>query len=91
MGKHMRVGTILVVVACSVLCSPARALDYCAEPSEPFCLSFGERDEYCRMEVERYLDDLETWVQCVAQAANDEAEAVIRKWNCKVDGNSYCF
>ncbi|HEX7011889.1 MAG TPA: hypothetical protein VF161_04040 [Steroidobacteraceae bacterium] len=43
------------------------------------------------MEVERYLDDLETWVQCVAQAANDEAEAVIRKWNCKVDGNSYCF
>jgi len=78
--------------------SPLPAFAYCAEPSEPWCLN-SKPDEYCRMQVKQYLTDVEEWAQCVVrdaakkanEDAEDKAEKVIKKWNCRVEGNSYCY
>jgi hypothetical protein len=86
---------LVMVVA---LLSPAPSFAYCAEPSEPWCLN-SELDDFCRTQVKRYLNSLDEWAQCVAKEAAEEAaenaankaEKIIKKWNCKAEGNSYCY
>jgi hypothetical protein len=85
------------IAACLVLCVPASALaayGYCSKPSQPGCLIYGDPDEFCRSSVKRFLDELAEWADCVAKQArdeaNEEAEAAVKKWNCRADGNSYC-
>lgn len=87
----MAIRRVLVLVLSVFLYPSAHAIDYCSEPSRPSCLSFGDPDEYCRSSVKRYLNELNEWAECVARAAEEEAAAVVKKWNCKAEGNSYCF
>lgn len=61
------------------------------KPSEPFCVNFEFRSksnfDYCKRQVENYLEDVSKYISCM----KDEANEVIKKFNCRVNGDSYCF
>lgn len=81
---------VIAAVAAAFLAAPS-AHAYCGEPSAPTCLSFGDIDEWCERSVRSYLDDLSTYAQCVVREAETAQRDTVRKWNCRVKGNSYCY
>ncbi|MGX3010968.1 hypothetical protein ACWIUD_05310 [Helicobacter sp. 23-1044] len=67
------------------------------QPSEPYCVDskYTYEDEYrfksCKREVERYLQDLDKYVVCVANEAQEQAQKTINKFNCYASGESFCY
>jgi hypothetical protein len=80
-----------IVLVAAVATMPAQATAFCSEPQPPSCLSFGDVDEFCRQQVENYLREVAAHAQCVVDADQKDREAAIRKWNCRIKGNSYCY
>lgn len=70
-----------------LIVSPAQAILFCSEPSEPWCTnSFGAfRDGYeyedCRREVEDYAEETEDYISCL----NEEIQAALDAYNDAVD------
>ncbi len=69
----------------------------CFEPSPPSCLHWLSKDsetyeiEMCRTSVERFRQDMEDYVECVADEAAEEVRKVVRRYNCYARRESYCF
>lgn len=76
---------------------------YCSKPEPPYCIDgyntfeneYSFRD--CKFDMERYLDDIERYTQCLfdeadtmASEARREANETIERFNCKAEGNSFC-
>jgi hypothetical protein len=69
----------------------APAASFCSEPTPPGCLSYGDVDDYCQMQVKQYLQELDTHTQCVATADAEAAKEAVRKWNCRAKGHDNCY
>lgn len=80
---------ILLVTAVAAM--PAQATAFCSEPQPPSCLSFGDVNEFCRQQVENYLREVAAHANCVIEADQKDRDDAIRKWNCRIKGNSYCY
>jgi hypothetical protein len=98
----MRGIVVIVFAFCALaLPGPGDALAFCSEPpreppgctDQTFERSFETDYDYdtCRRLVEDYLDDLDDWVACVADEADDRAEEAVNRFNCKVEGRNFCF
>jgi hypothetical protein len=74
----------------------SQAISMCFEPSEPGCIAYkiGDWDEndfrLCKMEVERYLNQLSTWQDCVIDEADRNAKHAVNKFNCYAKGGTFC-
>lgn len=74
---------------------------FCFEPNDspPSCVdqlfddSFKSDWEFssCKREVESYTSELSDWVQCVNNEAEERAEEAVKKFNCKAEGESFCY
>ena len=78
-------------------------MGYCSEPSEPSCVDMLgiSRDEFsmsmCRSEIESYLSDIETYIDCRVGELEDEqrqlrddADRSIERFNCYARGEDFC-
>ena len=73
----------------------------CYKPTIPMCVenyygNFNSKSDFemCKMEVENYLRDLQEYIQCLEDEINEaieEQNKVIKKFNCKARGDSYCY
>lgn len=70
----------------------------CQEPSKPVCFTFEFRTnsdfEYCKMQVKDYLEETQNYTKCLQKNINNainEANEVIKQFNCKASGKSYCY
>ena len=72
---------------------------FCAEPDPPYCVdSYGTFDDEwsfsrCRNEVEYYLDDIADFQRCLSDwfdAAGQEADDIVERFNCRAQGRSFC-
>ena len=93
-GHKMR-KSIIAATLLLVGIPPASAIGFsCLEPNKPVCLDFSKVDESCRRSVEAYVRDGKSYVECLDREQDltiNEINAVIRKFNCKVEGKAYCF
>jgi hypothetical protein len=70
---------------------------YCSEPSTPSCVSMLSisNDQFsfdlCRQQIKNYLAQVKVYQQCVINETNEEADKLIKKFNCHAQGNSMCF
>lgn len=74
--------------------------DTCPEPDEepPTCTENYYHDAFtdewelldCQRDVEYYIDELNEWVECVRNEAEERAETSIEKLECKASGDPYC-
>lgn len=93
-----------LVLAASVLLalSPVKQVSaymYCREPLEPDCQSRSwtfEEDyafQRCRSEVELFVDEINSYVTCLTQAAQQAqgtANNVVDEFNCRAKGGIVC-
>lgn len=77
----------------------------CYKPTIPMCVenyygNFNSKSDFemCKMEVENYLKDVQRYVKCITDEAEDdikkaieEQNEVIKKFNCKARDDSYCY
>lgn len=70
----------------------------CFEPAKPGCVEFGFNTsvdfEHCKSEVEDYLQKSQDYIQCLQNNINNaanEANEVVKQFNCKASGKSYCY
>ena len=73
----------------------------CYKPTIPMCVenyygNFNSKSDFemCKREVENYLGDLQDYIQCLEKEINEaieEQNEVIKKFNCKARGDSYCY
>lgn len=67
----------------------------CVEPNEPYCLmsKFDNAREFdnCKMDIEKYLRDLNDWVKCTQNEAVTKSNDAIRKFNCLASGDRFCY
>lgn len=74
---------------------------FCSKPQEPWCVRegvFSDRDrrdwfDRCRPEIRRFVDEVESYQDCLAAAARqaaEEARSAIRRFNCQASGASFC-
>ena len=50
--------------------------------------------EHCKSEVEDYLQKSQDYIQCLQNNINNaanEANEVVKQFNCKASGKSYCY
>ena len=98
----MKLRTVCLVSAMAFALVPtgSMALLFCTEPTRPYCLdAYGTfRDEHgfntCKLAIEFYLRDVDEFINCLANAANearDEANKVVEKFNCHASGNAVCY
>jgi|GEM_PF-2383748 len=103
----MRMTTkIAMVLAVTMsVAAPAHAgMNFCTEPTEPYCLSSLSLNltelsfNTCKMQVKTYVSEIEEYKECLVRDAKmkisektDEANAVIRKFNCIASGQSFCY
>ena len=77
------------------ICGAFQANAICFEPTEPSCVNFGFNSQgdfdYCKLQVKRYLQDLEEYRQCVINETAEAAQKVIRKFNCYASGERVCY
>ena len=88
----------LIISLFFVLSLPLHA---CWEPSSspPSCTSsYGANKfettqayERCKDDIEEYIEKLRDWASCVGDEARERSEKAIKKFNCKVSGESYCW
>ena len=68
---------------------------YCSEPMEPNCLNWNFNSqsdfEHCKRQVKWYLQELQAYTQCVLNEAVQKQNEVIRKFNCRASGESFCY
>lgn len=95
----------MVLAAFMSATAPARAgMNFCTEPTEPYCLSSLSLNltdmsfNTCKMQVKTYLSEIDEYKECLVRDAKlkisektDEANAVIRKFNCIASGQSFCY
>lgn len=77
----------------------AQTYQSCYEPDPPSCIDrFGTFDDEwsfdrCRRDMEDYVDEMVSFRSCLAnwhEAAGNEVEDVIERFNCKASGDSFC-
>ncbi len=82
------------------LTPPAMAQGYCYRPSVPYCITSYSTytDDFafqsCRRNLQNYLSDVSSYVQCLQRLANDvnqEADDAVRRFNCRAAGNTICY
>ena len=77
-----------MVAVLMLFTAPAQAMYFCSEPSEPYCVnsygafSDGYEFEDCKREVESYGDDVNRYLDCLA----DKSQAAIDAYNNAVEG-----
>lgn len=78
----------------------ASAQMYCSRPSVPYCISsnYTYTDDFafsrCRSEVQSYISRVNSYVRCLQDEVNDvnrEADRAIDQFNCKAQGNTFCY
>ena len=47
--------------------------------------------DLCRQQIKNYLAQVKVYQQCVINETNEEADKLIKKFNCHAQGNSMCF
>lgn len=97
---------VTAVIAASTPKVSAAAMQslYCTEPSEPYCIdAYGTfEDEFsfelCRGEMERYLQEVDRYTECIIdeaqreiEEARREADETVERFNCKAQGNTFCY
>lgn len=96
---------IAAVVAVLAAASPASAgMNFCSEPSEPYCLSSLSMNlteisfNTCKAQVMTYLSEIDEYKSCLVldtktkiSEKTDEANHVIQKINCIASGQSACY
>lgn len=91
----MRVLKYLIAISIVVLTSTHLEAGLCSAPVEPSCVemldSSGTSDTFafdqCRSELESYQSDLKQYFQCLS----DELNEMIKKFNCKVKRDGFCY
>lgn len=87
-------------IAINALLTPASASfgGFCSEPQPPWCLNGSLKDEYafqsCRSEVQGYVKSAEHYADCLRDEANRairKANDVVRQFNCKAKGQTFCY
>jgi hypothetical protein len=95
---------LLLAGALSVT-APARAdMNFCTEPTEPYCLSSLSLNltdmsfNTCKMQVKTYLSEVDEYKECLVRDTKlkvsqqtVEANKVISKFNCIASGQSFCY
>lgn len=102
--RFMSTGALAALLLGAFMPSAVAQSLYCSEPSEPYCIdAYGTFDNdwsfrSCRDEVERYLEEVDRYAQCLIDEAQREiddarreADDVIERFNCKAQGNTYCY
>lgn len=92
---------LLAAAAHLALATSVSAYGYCSEPSsEPWCLSDddsfknGGDFDSCRWEVERFVADVNEYVECLAGEQEEQierADDVIRRFNCGAESGEACW
>ncbi len=76
----------------------------CTEPSKPSCVdydwTFEDQFQFnsCRNEIEQYAEEIDDFADCLVRRSrqlveeqNQELSETIEKFNCKAEGNLYCY
>ena len=93
-SKSSKLSGLVAVV--SLMVFGEQALAYCSEPVEPSCIDMlsMSRDQFsvdmCRLEVESYISDMQSYVECVQRDASSKVDEQIDRYNCYARGESFC-
>ena len=89
-----------VFLAVAAFVSEAQAYLLCTAPSEPYCLSGSGyfSDQYafqsCRRDVESFVEETNAYVRCLSNESDEaieKANDVIEHFNCRAEGQSFCY
>lgn len=89
----------LPVSLIALLSVSAGAMGFCTEPTKPYCVDqYGTFEdewsfEQCKGDVSTYVRRVKDYAECLEQERQDAiltAQKVIKKFNCKAEGNPYC-
>lgn len=73
---------------------------YCSKPRPPWCIdqSSTYKDQFafsgCRSDVQSYVSDVDRYVDCLSDEQRDAintSNRVVKRFNCKASGQSYCL
>ncbi len=68
----------------------------CIEPSKPTCVDrlSVHSDKFsiknCRREIERFLAEVEPWLECTRLEKEKDADEAIQRFRCVVQGEEHC-
>lgn len=96
MNVRIAMALLLLVAARA----PAAAM--CSEPTTPSCAddldTFGTSDQFefdsCRDELEQFKSEIEDYIECEKRQIEeflDEYNEQVRKYNCKIRRERFCF
>jgi len=88
----------------AVAADPAAASYFCRAPYPPGCADGGHfsNDDWssrrCRTEIRSYLEDVERYADCLEREtqslvskAREDADQIVRRFNCKLEKRGFCF